>query len=258
MPIIAVAQEMPNDPYLDASVVWRIKSGTLDFHESGYRSTVEAILSSGLATEIVGMISAGKEADVYLCLYGEAPITVKAYRLYRTSHRGGGPIKQDRTGWMAAHEFEMSRQAWKAGCRVPAPARRVENMFSMRYVGDTNGPAPRMSDAELSDPGDFLEQVLDGVVQLAGAGVVHADLSAYNILCFDGYPWFIDFSEAIRVDRTGDIPWMRLEEARSALERGMAALGKYFRRYGLGFDQRELADRIIFSLDRFGVLKNRT
>src|SRR5512136_700346 len=193
---------MPNQPYLDASVQWRIKAGTLDLHESGYRSTTEAILSSGLATEVVGLISAGKEADVYLARYRGAPIAIKVYRLYRTSHRGGGPIKADSLGWRAAHEFEITRQAWKGGARVPAPARRVENMFAMRYLGDESGPAPRLQDVRLERPEEFLEKVLTGVESLTATGVVHADLSAYNILVHEEEPWFIDFSEAIRVDRT--------------------------------------------------------
>ncbi|MDD1769787.1 MAG: hypothetical protein LUO79_01755 [Methanomassiliicoccales archaeon] len=246
---------MPNDPYLDASVAWRIRSGTLDLHEAGYQSTVEAILSCGLATDIVGMISAGKEADVYLCLYKQAPIAVKVYRLYRTSHKGGGPIKQDSTGWMAAHEYEMTRQAWKAGCFVPAPARRIENMFSMRYIGDENGPAPRLSDVRIEDPELFLKKVLAGIEGLARAGVVHADMSAHNILVFNEEPWFIDFSEAIRVDRTGGIPWIRLEEARTALSRGMGALGKYFKKYGQVVDDDDFIRRLVKSLDRFGVLE---
>ena len=249
---------MPNDPYLDASVAWRIRSGTLDLHEAGYQSTVEAILSCGLATDIVGLISAGKEADVYLALYRDAPIAVKVYRLYRTSHKGGGPIKHDSTGWMAAHEYEMTRQAWKAGCLVPAPARRVENMFSMRYVGDVHGPASRLSDVHLEDPRRLSEEVIQGVEGLAHAGVVHADLSAHNILVFQNRPWFIDFSEAIRVDRTGGIPWIRLEEARVALERGFHALHKYFAKYGLDIEQERPVARIISSLDRFGVLEHET
>jgi serine/threonine-protein kinase RIO1 len=247
---------MPNDPYLDASVAWRIRSGTLDLHEAGYQSTVEAILSGGLAMEVVGLISAGKEADVYLALYRDAPIAVKVYRLYRTSHRGGGPIKHDSTGWMAAHEYEMTRQAWKGGCLVPAPARRVENMFSMRYVGDEDGPAPRLSDVILNDPEAFLGEVLQGVEGLARAGVVHADLSAHNILYFDEKPWFIDFSEAIRVDRTGGVPWMRLEKARVALDRGMNALCKYFGKYGVEVKQKQFVSGILESLDRFGVLEH--
>ncbi|MCU0853051.1 MAG: hypothetical protein MUC90_07375 [Thermoplasmata archaeon] len=245
---------MPNNPYLDASVEWRIKSGTLDLHEAGYRSTEEAILSSGLAMEVVGLVSAGKEADVYLATYRDAPIAIKVYRLYRTSHRGGSPIKQDSAGWLAAREYEMTRQAWKGGCLVPAPARRAENMFSMRYLGDESGPAPRLNDVHLEDDLDFLQCVLRGVEGLAKAGVVHSDLSAYNILVFDGRPWFIDFSEAIRVDRTGWGPRGRLDEARVALDRGMRALGKYFDDFDEHADPEKYVSQILSSLDKFGVL----
>jgi len=245
---------MPNDPYLDSSVVWRLKSGTLDFKEAGYKSTVESIHSSGLVTGVVGLISAGKEADVYLCTYRDAPIAVKVYRLYRTSHRGGGPVKLDSTGWMAAREYELTRQAWEGGARVPAPAKRVENMFSLRYLGDDDGPSPKLHETRLEDPTGFLDKVLRGVYDLAKAGVVHTDLSAFNILVHEGEPWFIDLSEALRVDRTGDSPWVRLEQARKALDGGLSALGKYFGKYGLEIDVDAHTTTIVHSLDRFGVL----
>ena len=245
---------MPNNPYLDASVEWRIKSGTLDFSEAGYGATTEAILSSGLATEVVGLISAGKEADVYLARYRGAPIAVKSYRLYRTSHKGGGAVKLDSMGWLAAREFEMTAQAWKGGARVPAPARRIENMLSMRYLGDETGPAPRLQDFAPESPEGMLGKVLSGVEDLARAGVVHSDLSAFNILVHEGEPWFIDLSEAVRVDRTGEIPWIRLEEARTALERGMRALQAYFGRFRLNVQSEPLVKSILSELDRFDVL----
>src|SRR5256712_5218475 len=128
----SLSKQMPNRPYLDSSVRWRIDSGSLSVEELDAASVVEANLSAGFATEVVGLISAGKEASVFLARYNGAPLAVKSYRLYRTSHRGGGPVKQDSMGWRAAHEYEMMRQAWKGGGRVPAPARRVENRFSMR------------------------------------------------------------------------------------------------------------------------------
>jgi RIO kinase 1 len=245
---------MPNDPYLDASVAWRLKSGTLDMHEAGYETAVESILSSGLATEMVGLISSGKEADVYAARYRDAPIVVKAYRLYRTSHKGGGPVKLDATGWLAAHEYEMTMQAWKGGVRVPAPAGRVENMFSMRYLGDEDGPAPKLKEVTLDDPGDFLGRVLSGVEGLARAGIVHSDLSPYNILVYLGEPWFIDLSEAIRVDRTGLVTWKRLHKATLALEVGLSAIQAYFRKYGLEFEPEPLVSKIIKSVDEFDVM----
>src|SRR3989442_3881184 len=137
---------MPNRPYLDASVQWRINSGQLSLEEPDYRSVVDAILSAGLATEVLGLISAGKEANVYLARYNGPPLAVKSYRLDRTSHRRGRPVKHDSMGWRAAHEYEMMRQAWKGGGRGPTPARRVGDRFSIRYPGTGNGPAPRVKD----------------------------------------------------------------------------------------------------------------
>ena len=226
----------------------------MDFKESSYQSVKEAILTSGLATDVIGLISSGKEADVYLSTYRGAPIAIKVYRLYKTSHRGGRPIKLDSIGWLAAHEFEMTRQAWNGGVRVPAPARRVENMFSMRYLGSEDRPAPRLSDVTPDDPAAMLDEVLMGVEELARAGVVHSDLSAFNILVHEGQPWFIDLAEAIRVDRTGDVPWKRLYEASVALDRGLSALQGYFGKYGLSIEKDSLTHRIVKSLDKFDVL----
>src|SRR6266705_4588714 len=112
---------MPNRLYLDASVQWRINSGQLSLEEPDYRSVVDAILSAGLATEVLGLISAGKEANVYLARYNGAPLAVKSYRLYRTSHRGGGPVKQDSMGWRAAHGNGMMRQAMESCLTGPPP-----------------------------------------------------------------------------------------------------------------------------------------
>jgi len=246
---------MPNDPYLDASVAWRIKTGNIEFREADYRTTVRSIISSGLATEVECLISTGKEANVYLAYYKGSPIAVKVYRLYRTSHKGGGPIKLDSAGWLAAHEYEMQHLAWKGGAMVPTPARRVENMFSMRYLGDSTGHAPRLQDVHLDEPEEFMTTVVNGIETLARAGVVHTDMSAYNILVHEGDPWFIDFSEALRVDRTGYSPWMRLTEARRALENGLTSVSKYFRRYGLEMNVDDKVDGMIGRLDKFGVMK---
>ena len=123
----------------------------------------------------------------------------------------------------------------------------------MERNGD--GPAPRLHDVEPENPEALLQDVLRGVEALAAAGVVHADLSAYNILVYESQPWLIDFSEAIRVDRTGSVPWMRLQEAKVALDNGLRALQAYFAKFGLEIEAEPLVSRILRSLDRFGVLE---
>ncbi len=92
------------------------------FQEQRYSEAAESILECGLATEVVQRIGSGKEADVYSCVDGPMWVAVKVYRLYRTSHRGGGPVKQESMGHQAAHELEMLTRAWRGRARVPERA----------------------------------------------------------------------------------------------------------------------------------------
>ena len=239
---------MPNFPPLDASVQWKISTGAIRFQESDYRQTVESILASGLATEVVGLISAGKEADVYLTRLHGAPLAVKVYRLYRTSRRGGGAIKVDNMAFRAAFEFEILRRAWTGGAPVPTPAKRVENLLAMRYLGGEDGPAPRLVDLAPVDPEAFLRELLAATEALVLSGVVHGDLSAYNVLIHNDRPFFIDFSDAVRVDRLGESPWQRLQIARETLARDLEGLRAYFRKSGVDFDVAPLVDAWISRL----------
>ena len=94
-----------------------------------------------------------------------------------------------------------------------------------------------------------------GVDALARAGIVHGDLSAFNVLVDGERAWFIDFSEAVRVDRLGGSPWVRLTEASKLLTRGLQALQLYFRKYNLTIETEPLVEQIVQRLDRFGVLE---
>jgi RIO kinase 1 len=239
---------------LDKSVRWRIDHRTLPQREPSRRTTIEAILSSGLATEVIGLLSTGKEADVYLAGYGGDPIAVKVYRLFQTSRRGGGGAKLDRMSWQAAQEYDALYRAWKAGAPVPTPARRVENMFSMRYLGDESGPASRLQDVALARPKAFLDRTIAATKALVRGGQVHGDLSAFNILVYQSRPWFIDFSDAIRVDRLGLSPWKRLTRAETRLRRDLRALQVYFRRYGLSLSAEEVTSSMMREMDVGGLL----
>jgi len=245
---------MPNNGYLDKSVHWKVRSGLVSFEEPTHDEVADAILDVGLATEVGQRLGSGKEADVYLCRDDRRLIVVKVYRQYRTAHRGGGPIKLESMGQRALVEFDLLDYAYQGGARVPAPGRRVENMFSMQYLGDSESVAPMLQHTVLEEPGAFLQNTLEGIERLAEAGVVHSDLSPFNILAFRSQAWFIDLAAGIRVDRLGWPPWVRLSEALRALEKGLGSLQRYFRRYGLEFDPRDLMGRVQVQIDKFGVL----
>jgi serine/threonine-protein kinase RIO1 len=245
---------MPNDPYLDSSVRWKIRSGAIDFEEPRYRDVADAILSCGLATEVIRQVGAGKEADVYYCRDGTRPLAVKVYRMYRTSHRGGRPVKADVMGRHACDEFDMLTFAYLGEIPVPRPIRRVENMFSMEFLGGPDGPAPQLLRVRLRRPAEQAVALMRSVEEMARSGVVHTDLSAYNILVWRDRPYFIDLASALRVDRLGESPWVRLTQARAYLERGLRSLGGYFRRYGVDWPMEESIARMVEFLDRFTVM----
>ncbi len=235
---------MPNEGYLDKSVHWKVRSGQIGFAEPTHSEVADAILGAGLATQVGQRLGSGKEADVYLCRDGGGLIVVKVYRQYRTAHRGGRPIKLESMGQRALVEFDLLSYTWQGGARVPEPGRRVENMFSMQYLGSPEAVAPMLQQARLEDPEAFLSATMSGIEGLAEAGVVHSDLSPFNILVYENLPWFIDLAAGVRVDRLGTPAWVRLEEAVRALESGGRALNRYFRRYGLSWDTIEMVRRV--------------
>ncbi len=244
---------MPNAGYLDESVHWKVRTGRLGFAEPTYRDVAEAVVTSGLATEVGQLLGSGKEADVYLCRDGRQLRAVKAYRQYRTSHRGGGSVKLEPMGQRASRELELLTYAWQGGARVPEPGRRVENMFSMQYLGTAEAVAPRLQQVHLADPETFLSATVEGIEGLAEAGLVHSDLSPFNILVHEERPWFIDLAAALRVDRLGAPPGIRLHEALRSLEKGALALRRYFRKYDLEFDPEELHHRVRAKIELFRV-----
>ncbi|MCI4360093.1 MAG: hypothetical protein L3J91_00155 [Thermoplasmata archaeon] len=219
-----------------------------------YRETAAALLDAGLATEVLRKIGSGKEADVYLCRDASRLLAVKVYRTYRTSHAVARSMKLDAIGHLAAWEYDMLVYAFRDGAPVPRPGKREENAFSMQYLGSEEGPAPQLKDVPSADVPPLARATLWAVERLAEAGVVHTDLSPYNILVDGGMPWIIDVGSCLRVDRLGSPPWLTAWKARDALRAGARHLARFFESHGTAIDVDAFVGLLMQRIDRYGVL----
>jgi RIO kinase 1 len=177
----------------------------------------------------LGVLKTGKEADVHLmrrAVGADGPSCVLAAKRYRNAehrlfHRDsqyleGRQMRRSRenraiTGrtsfgrnliaeqWAVA-EFGALCRLWSAGVPVPYPVQREGTELMMEFVGDADGTAaPRL--AQLRPAPDELRHLWDELlvvlVTLAGEGLAHGDLSAYNVLVRDATPVLIDLPQVV-------------------------------------------------------------
>jgi RIO kinase 1 len=127
-------------------------------------------------------------------------------------------------------EWEMLRRAWEAGASVPFPVEQTDDGVLMEFIGDESGAAPKLAQARLS--ADELplawEQLMASVRALTADGLVHSDLSAYNLLWWEGRLVMIDLPQAVEFTTNAD--------AFELLHRDLANVGEWFTRRGLPLD----------------------
>lgn len=205
------------------------------------RTTKESLAhlhKRGKIGELRGVISTGKEANVFAGVDGEGRrIAVKVYRTYTTEFRRIWEYlaADPRIGYLpkdmrklvfvwTRREFKNLQRAMKYAVRVPEPMAFRNNVLVMEFIGDET-PAPRLKDVERElELGDF-EELYDftmGVIERLWrrGDMVHGDLSEYNLLLHDG-PVVIDWSQAtVRRNR------MSLELLRRDLGNVIAYFGK--------------------------------
>jgi RIO kinase 1 len=134
------------------------------------------------------------------------------------------------TGRWTGHELEMMQEAWQAGVNVPYPVGPLGDGLLMQFVGDAERAAPRLAEARLgrTEVRVARDQVVENVRLLVGAGFVHADLSAYNLLWWEDAVWLIDFPQAVDVTVN--------PHAFEYLYRDLGNVGQWFARQGEPFD----------------------
>jgi RIO kinase 1 len=129
-------------------------------------------------------------------------------------------------------EWTMLRRAWEAGASVPYPVEKTDDGVLMEFIGDPARleAAPKLAQARLSadELPSAWEQVLANLFALTLAGLVHADLSAYNLLWHDGRLVMIDLPQAVEFTTNTD--------AFELLHRDVGNIGEWFTRRGLALD----------------------
>ena len=133
-----------------------------------------------------------------------------------------------------AQELETLVTAYDAGVTVPYPVEFTGDGLLMQMLGDDGVAAPRLVNARLSDASlkEAWDQFVDDVGKLTQAGVVHADLSPYNVLWWRDRLWFIDFPQA--VDLVGNPHGFDL------LHHDVTTMCAWFTRQGLATDAEAL------------------
>jgi RIO kinase 1 len=209
-------------------------------------SRIEPLVTDGLVDSVLRQLMSGKEAMVYVVRRGDEVLCAKVYkeankrgfhkavdytegRKIKNSRQARAMAKGSRYGrheqesaWQHA-EVDALRRLAAAGVRVPTPYDFHEGVLLMELVADQEGdPAPRLNDIELSteDARRFYTFLVRQVVRMLCAGIVHGDLSEYNVLVDSEGPVIIDLPQAVDAAANNN--------AKRMLERDVDNLANYF------------------------------
>lgn len=184
---------------------------------------IQPLVDDGLIDDVLQRLKSGKEADVYTVLCGDKVQCAKVYKeATQRSFKQAGQYqegrktrnsrnaramqkgskfgrKQQEESWQTAEVDALFRLA-NAGVRVPQPYLCIDGVLLMELVTDANGSvAPRLSDVTLSEEEAITDfnTMIRNIVRMLCAGIVHGDLSEFNVLLDDQGPVIIDLPQAV-------------------------------------------------------------
>jgi RIO kinase 1 len=207
---------------------------------------LEPLMEEGFIDTVVRQLMSGKEAMVYVVRLEQETFCAKIYkesqnRSFRQAvdYTENRQVKNSRQARAMAKGTKFGRQAqeaaWQsaevdalyrlanAGVRVPKPLNFCEGVLLMELVTDANGDAaPRLNDIQMSseEANRHHATLIKEVVRMLCAGIVHGDLSEFNILMAADGPVIIDLPQA--VDAAGN------NHAQRMLMRDVTNLRQYF------------------------------
>jgi RIO kinase 1 len=176
-------------------------------------AAIYKLVQDGHIEAFGGPISTGKEANVYEALGDDdRDVAVKIYRINASNFQqmraylegdprfeGIGSDKKKVVLAWTQKEFANLRRAEAAGVRVPSPIAVERNVLVMELVGLVEDRARRLAEVTVENPETAFEVVREYMRRLYGAGLVHGDLSEYNLIIHDGELVVIDLGQAVTV-----------------------------------------------------------
>ncbi|EMA42865.1 non-specific serine/threonine protein kinase [Halococcus morrhuae DSM 1307] len=220
---------------------FKVEGGVFDEATLG---ALYKLVQDGHIDALGGPISTGKEAHVFLASAGDHDVAVKIYRINASDFTQmrrylegdprfdeiGGKKKAVVLAW-TRKEFANLKRAKRAGLRVPEPLAVERNALVMEFLGTDGERARRLSELQIENPETAYEVVREYMRRLYSAGLVHGDLSEYNILVHDSQLWVLDLGQAVTIHHPN---------SREFLERDCENVASFFARQGLDADGESL------------------
>ena len=230
---------------------------------------IQEFIDEGVVASVLNVVKSGKEATVYRCRAGRGVgprfVAAKVYHAAGFRNFGNAAVysegreirngqvrraiaKRSQFGREAGaaiwvnREFDALTALFDAGADVPEPFFATDRAILMEFVGDAESAAVQLQNATMDreHAESILDRLLWNIELWLDNWYVHADLSAFNILCWQGDVKVIDFPQALD-------PRMA-PPARRLLGRDVGNVARYFARYGLSLDAEAFTDQL---WDRF-------
>lgn len=189
---------------------------------------------------IGGKVGVGKESVIFDAL-GAVPLAIKFHRQGRTSfkhvRRSRDHLKDmPRVPWLyaaslaARHEFQVMKRLYP-DVSIPKPVAISRHALAMEFLsGD------QLNRVILSDPQECLEIILDEVRKTYEKGIIHADLSEFNIIVMEEDLKIIDWPQAVDINHPS---------AAELLERDVSNILRFFeRRYRIGMPLEDAISKV--------------
>ena len=211
---------------------------------------LEKLISDGYIEILDFPISTGKEGNVFRGVTVEKKYV--AVKIYRTSNATFKHISKYIIGdprFASIHcsgrdiiyswtkkEFKNLKRLEEINVRAPKPIIYTKNILIMQYIGSKYKPAPLLKDSLLKNPKQVFDELIDFVTKMyKKANMVHADLSAYNILMYKNKPYLIDLGQSVLLEHPN---------AQEFLKRDISNLVTYFKKYNIKADENDILKKI--------------